>query len=88
MRQRICFTGRVQGVGFRATARGICRRYPVTGFVLNQPDASVLLEIQGDPGDIDAALAELRLSMKRNIVSETITPLADLPGEIDFSIRA
>ncbi|MBY0313216.1 MAG: acylphosphatase [Phycisphaerales bacterium] len=87
MRQRVRFLGRVQGVGFRATARTICRAYPVTGFVQNEPDGSVLLEIQGEPGVLELALTEIRSTMRRSIISEAALPLADVAGELDFTIR-
>ena len=36
--KQVIFRGRVQGVGFRYTARRIAARYDVTGFVRNLPD--------------------------------------------------
>ena len=86
MRQRVRYAGRVQGVGFRATARSIMSRFPVTGWVRNEPDETVLLEVQGDDGTVRAALAELRTSMGRNIHSEDAARIDDLPGERRFEI--
>ena len=40
-------TGRVQGVGFRATPRASAQRHGVTGWVRNEPDGSVAFEAQG-----------------------------------------
>jgi acylphosphatase len=51
-RARIEVSGRVQGVGFRyhtflkATGLGL------SGFVRNQPDGSVYIEAQGEPGAV------------------------------------
>jgi acylphosphatase len=73
-RRRIQFTGRVQGVGFRATARGIASGYTVTGWVRNEADGSVVAEVQGEGSEIEAFLEELNREMGRNIrraISET-----------------
>jgi len=48
-------TGRVQGVGFRHFTRQTARRLGVHGWVRNEPDGSVRLEVEGDP----AAVAQL-----------------------------
>jgi acylphosphatase len=41
------FEGRVQGVGFRATVLHHAQDLNVNGFVRNEPDGSVLLDIDG-----------------------------------------
>lgn len=69
-RRVIIFHGRVQGVGFRATAAEVAKRRAVTGWVRNEPDYSVRMEIQGEPAEIEAVLADLRTAMSRNILRE------------------
>ena len=59
VRRVIRFRGRVQGVGFRATCRSVAAVFPITGWVRNEPDTSVHLEIQGDPTSIEAFLRAL-----------------------------
>ena len=86
MRVQVYFHGRVQGVGFRATARSIAAAYPITGWVRNEPDMSVLLQAQGDPAEIDAFLDELARVMSRNIRATARTTIADRPGESAFII--
>jgi len=39
--------GRVQGVGFRYSARLAARNYGIKGYVRNMPDGSVYLEAEG-----------------------------------------
>ena len=47
IRRRMTFYGRVQGVGFRYTAKHLARSLGLTGWVENQWDGTVLLEVQG-----------------------------------------
>jgi acylphosphatase len=58
--QRIVrFFGDVQGVGFRYTACRTAAGHDVTGYVRNDPDGSVECVVEGEPGEIDAFVAEL-----------------------------
>lgn len=56
----VYYTGRVQGVGFRATAAQLARGLPVTGWVKNLPDGRVELWAEGPRADVDAYLAAVR----------------------------
>lgn len=47
IRKRIVFHGRVQGVGFRYTAKYLAQSLGLTGWVKNEYDGTVLMEIQG-----------------------------------------
>jgi acylphosphatase len=62
-RRRILFSGRVQGVGFRATCRSVARGFAVSGFVRNLPDGRVELVSEGDPAEIDGFLAAIQAEM-------------------------
>jgi acylphosphatase len=86
-RRRIRFGGHVQGVGFRATARAVAASFPVTGWVRNEPDGTVVMEIQGTADDIDACLNTLRERMARFIRHEQADMLPPLPDEHSFVIR-
>ena len=55
-RRRLCFYGRVQGVGFRYTARRAAGEARVTGWVRNEYDGSVTMELQGSAGQIELAV--------------------------------
>ncbi len=46
-RVTVFYSGRVQGIGFRATVRGIACGYDVTGTVRNLPDGRVELVAEG-----------------------------------------
>lgn len=48
VRKKAIFRGRVQGVGFRFEAYSVAAKKGLTGYVKNQEDSSVILEVQGD----------------------------------------
>ena len=56
IRRHIIFTGRVQGVGFRYRACHAASLYGCTGWVRNEWDGSVTMEIQGEPEAIDRVI--------------------------------
>jgi acylphosphatase len=53
----VCYSGRVQGVGFRVTVRRLACGYEVTGTVLNLPDGRVELIAEGSRAELEAFLA-------------------------------
>ncbi len=56
----VIFQGRVQGVGFRATAREIALELNLTGFVQNLDDGSVEVCAQGFRKDLDLLVQRLK----------------------------
>ena len=60
IRRRIRFYGCVQAVGFRWRATQAARLYGATGWVRNEYDGSVTMEIQGTSADIDAVIETLK----------------------------
>ena len=75
IRKRITFYGEVQGVGFRWRARQEAKFYGCTGFVRNNWDGSVTMEIQGEESQIDQvimALEEGKYIQIQNMDSRTI----------------
>ena len=56
LRKRIVFYGQVQGVGFRYRARHAADMYGCTGWVRNEFDGSVTMEIQGTEDQIDQVI--------------------------------
>ncbi len=47
IRKRLVFHGRVQGVGFRYTAKHLAGSLGLTGWVRNEYDGTVQMEVQG-----------------------------------------
>lgn len=60
IRKRITFYGYVQGVGFRWKSQSIANSLRLTGWVYNEYDGSVVMEVQGDEAAIDRMLQSLR----------------------------
>lgn len=86
IRTAVRYLGTVQGVGFRATARSIAEPRPVTGLVRNEPDGSVWLEAQGQPGDVQAFLDALARTMQGRIVQARHEDRPARVGETGFRI--
>ncbi|MBU3877113.1 acylphosphatase [Faecalicatena sp. AGMB00832] len=59
VRKRIVFYGRVQGVGFRYTAKYLAQSLELTGWVKNEWDGTVLMEVQGREALINKLLVGL-----------------------------
>lgn len=57
--KHVFFSGRVQGVGFRFTARRIAGRYELAGFVRNLPDGTVEMFVQGGADDVARCLGDI-----------------------------
>ena len=47
-RLHVVFSGHVQGVGFRFTARSMAKELRITGWVRNCPDGSVETVVEGE----------------------------------------
>ena len=56
VRKYIVFYGIVQGVGFRYRARYAADHFGATGWVKNESDGSVSMEIQGTESQIDQVI--------------------------------
>ena len=59
VRKHIVFYGRVQGVGFRYTAKYLAQTMELTGWVRNEWDGTVTMEIQGSEILINKVLVGL-----------------------------
>jgi acylphosphatase len=66
----VYYSGKVQGVGFRATAAEIAKDYPVTGWVKNLSDGRVQLLAEGPDDAVEKFLAAVRKHWKDNITKE------------------
>jgi acylphosphatase len=88
LRARLLVRGRVQGVSFRWSARHEAGRLGLSGWVRNEIDGSVQLEIQGERAAVDAMLAWCRRGPPGASVSGVETEwLEPRPDEPRFEIR-
>ncbi|UCD75274.1 MAG: acylphosphatase [Phycisphaerales bacterium] len=86
-RYDIIFTGRVQGVFFRAVTRDVASGFAVTGWVRNEPDGSVRCVAEGDEKELDAFVAAVQRA-KRDNIADTRIDRKSATGEFDdFDIR-
>ena len=60
LRKHITFYGWVQGVGFRYRAHHAAQLYGCTGWVRNEWDGSVTMEIQGTEEAIDKVILAIK----------------------------
>ena len=58
-RRKELFNGRVQGVGFRFRCLSIANALKLTGFVKNEYDGSVSMEVQGEGMQIERMIEKL-----------------------------
>ena len=82
IRRHITFIGRVQGVGFRYRARHAASLYGCSGWVRNEWDGSVTMEIQGKAEDIDRVIWAIEAGRYVNIedMESREVPLRDERG--------
>jgi acylphosphatase len=75
--RRVYYSGQVQGVGFRFTARQLARGFDVAGYVRNLPDGRVELVAEGEPTEINRFLQAVRDEMGffiRDVMIESRPP--------------
>ena len=49
---QVYYSGRVQGVGFRATVKRVAHGYEVTGIIRNLPDGRVEMVAEGERAEL------------------------------------
>ena len=86
-RYQLIFTGRVQGVGFRWTAHTLADSLGLTGWVSNEWDGSVLMEVQGSPQTIERLIAGLEAGTFIEIDNIERQEIPVIEGENYFKIK-
>ncbi len=85
---QVFYEGRVQGVGFRYTARRVAAGFDVAGYVRNLPDGRVELVASGDDEEVDGFLEAVRESeLAGHIDEELAEEMAKPAGLRGFEIR-
>lgn len=86
-RRHIIFYGAVQGVGFRYRARHAARMVGATGWVRNEYDGPVTMEIQGTEEQIDQVILAVERGTYVRIESMEVKAIPVVPEEQGFSAR-
>jgi acylphosphatase len=79
-------TGRVQGVFYRASAQKEARRLGLAGWVKNEPDGSVTMEVEGDSVNLDSFVAWCRQGPKFAQVEGVKVSKGDVCNYRGFSV--
>ena len=90
IRRAMVADGRVQGVGFRYFARSLAREHGVTGWVMNMPDGTVAMEVQGPEDRVDSfagAISNPPTDWYIRVTSLKIRNIPLVPDESGFAIR-
>ena len=86
-RKQIVFSGSVQGVGFRYRARHAADLYGCTGWVRNEWDGSVTMEIQGEEEAIDRVIQAIDAGRYVEILNMAVRTVEIDPDERSFRVR-
>ena len=84
IRRHIVFRGWVQGVGFRYRASHAAQQFGCTGWVRNEEDGSVVMEIQGYEEGIDKVILAIERGHYIRIEHMEVTSLAPVKDEYGF----
>ncbi len=87
VRKRMIFYGWVQGVGFRYRASHAADLYGATGWVRNNYDGSVTMELQGTEQQIDSVILAVERGTYVHIDNMECRTIAVIPDENSFRIR-
>ena len=87
IRRSIIFYGWVQGVGFRWRARHAAELFGCTGWVENEEDGSVSMEIQGREEAIDRVILAIEKGNYVRIENMKVRTLPVVEHESGFRVR-
>ena len=87
-RVRAVVRGRVQGVWFRETARRVAEGAGATGWVSNEADGTVLVEVQGPARAVEEVVRFLEAGPERaDVAAVDVAEVAVVPAEAGFAVR-
>ncbi len=87
IRKHFVFHGFVQGVGFRYRARHAADVYGCTGWVRNEWDGSVTMEIQGEEEQIDQVILAVNRGTYIRIEKIEMKTVPVEEGEYSFQTK-
>lgn len=84
---KITVYGYVQGVGFRYNALRVAGHLGLNGFIRNEPDGTVYIEVEGPPEKIDEYIQWCQRGPVHAEVTGVRHEFGSLQGFAGFSIR-
>ena len=84
IRKHFVFYGAVQGVGFRYRACHGAQRYRCTGWVRNEWDGTVTMELQGEEADLDQVILAIERGTYVRIENMEVRSVPLVSGECGF----
>lgn len=84
VRKHIVFYGSVQGVGFRWRAKNAAEHFSCTGWVRNEWDGSVSMEIQGTEEAIESVILAIEKGTFVHIENMDMKDIPVVDGEYGF----
>ena len=87
VRKRVSFYGRVQGVGFRYTASYAARDCGVSGWVRNEYDGSVCMELQGRRDAVASVIPAIERDSYIRIDETESKLIEPIPEERGFRVK-
>ena len=86
IRKHIVFYGWVQGVGFRYRASHAAEYYGATGWVRNEFDGSVAMEIQGTQEQIDNVIMAIERGTYVKIENMNVKTVPVIENDLGFGV--
>lgn len=85
--KRVRIKGKVQGVFFRKSAQEKAQQLGVTGWVRNEPDESVLTEIEGSAQAVAQMEKWLHQGPERARMDEVVIVEGEVKGYDNFQVK-
>lgn len=80
-RMEILYSGRVQGVGFRYTAKSVATGFEITGTIRNLPDGQVELLAEGTQDELESFRKAVRDSGLEHFIEQENVRWTDVRNE-------
>jgi acylphosphatase len=80
-RLHVLYSGRVQGVGFRYTAKNVATGFEITGIVRNLPDGRVELVAEGLKDELEGFQQAIRESGLGSLIAREDSTWDDAKGD-------
>jgi acylphosphatase len=87
IRRRVVVHGRVQGVFFRDSARGLAEHHGVSGWIANRADGAVEAVLEGEPAVVERLVRFMHDGPRGAEVEEVAVTEEEPQGVSGFTVR-